>query len=136
MEVHAKTSRVYNVIAGLLAFFTWGGWALYVNSDDSLNQGIISGITQGVASFAITQFMVFAVTKLFRWYKHPVAKIFLPAFTIAIFTNSIVIFIHYLVGTPNIIETVAPAIVVALCFCTFTAYKLSLISREVSLANE
>ena len=75
----ATTSKNYNILSSISAFFVWGGWAYYVNSMEGKNTGLVSGITQGIASFVITLIVVFAVTKLYNTISNNALKIILPA---------------------------------------------------------
>jgi hypothetical protein len=57
-ENSPRTSRFYNVLSAFLAFFLWGGWAYFVNGSTDITRCLISGLTQGTASFIITLVMV------------------------------------------------------------------------------
>lgn len=131
-----KTTRYFNYVSALMAFMLWGGWAFYVNGKDTDNAGIISGLTQGTASFMITLFLVHSVTHLYHRFKHPVAKLLFPAIVTVCFTGMCLLLIHSFVGTPRILLTILPAITVAFSFCLFTSYKLHKINRNTGLQNE
>ncbi len=119
-----KTSRLYNFLSAMFAFLIWGGWAYYINGRENLETGIISGITQGMASFTITLLMVHAVSWIYRRLPNNFWQLILPAIFTVSFTGSCLAAIHYAVGTPEIIYTISPALSVAFAFCLFTAYKL------------
>jgi hypothetical protein len=108
----------------LLAFLLWGGWAYYVNGSTDVTKGLISGLTQGTASFIITLVMVHLVT----WFFNHLPGNFLQLPLAAVFTVSItgtcLVGIHLFVDTPKIFYTIAPALSVAFAFCWYTAYKL------------
>ncbi len=131
-----KTTRYFNYISAFMAFILWGGWAFYVNLKDASNAGVISGLTQGTASFMITFFLVHSVTRLYHRFKHPVAKLLFPAIVTVCFTSMCLLLIHSLVGTPHILMTILPAITVAFSFCLFTSYKLHKISRNAGTHYE
>ncbi len=116
-----KTSLLYNLISALFAFVLWGGWAYFVN------RNIISALTQGIASFIITLFLVKAVTQLYNMLSDrmgDVLQLLLPAIITVSFTGSCLFLAHSLAGTAYITKTIAPALSVALIFCIVTAYKL------------
>ncbi len=115
------TSRRYNLISACLAFLMWGGWAFYVNRS---GEPWISGLVQGTGSFLITLLMVWAVTALYQRCAHLSFGVFLPAFLIVAVTGSCLALAHYIVGTQNILKTIAPALCVALLFNMYTAVKL------------
>jgi len=119
-----KTSRVYNVLSALAAFVMWGGWAYFINSGFGESTRIISAIAQGTASFVITLFMVHAVTWLFHRMTNELLKLILPAVLTVSFTGTCLATLHFLVGTPRILQTIAPALTVAFLFCLYTSFKL------------
>jgi hypothetical protein len=131
-----KTTGYFNFVSAIMAFMLWGGWAIYVNANDTDNTGIISGLTQGTASFMITFFLVHSVTLLFHQFKHPVAKLLFPAIVTVCFTSMCLLLIHSLAGTPHILMTIFPAIAVAFSFCLFTSYKLHKISQNAGTHYE
>lgn len=102
----------------------WGGWAIYINDYMGLQTQLISGITQGTASFIITLVIVTLVTKIFNFLPdNNLRFIFSPLLTVCI-TGTSLVTVHFLVGTPEIIATVTPALCVAFVFSVFTVFKL------------
>jgi hypothetical protein len=124
-----RTSKFFNYLSALFAFILWGGWAYYINHSHSPDSGITSGIAQGSASFIITLFMVHLVTHLYHKFRRPIAKILMPALVTVSFTSVCLINIHLLVGTPQILYTVLPALSIAFVFCLYTSFKLHKISQ-------
>jgi hypothetical protein len=120
----AKTSSTYNVFSATSAFFVWGGWSYYVNSDESSVIGLISGVTQGVASFVITLLVVFAVTKIYNMITIKVLKMVLPSIITVSCISILLVIVHSAVGTPHIAYTIVPSLTVAFAFCMFTTYSL------------
>jgi len=120
----ARTGLRYNLLAGLLAFSVWGGWAFYVNSTAGLATALVSGLAQGIASFATVLAMIASVTWLSERLGSVALKILAPPVITVGVAGSCIAAIHYLIGTPNIAKTVLPFVVVASGFCLFTAVKL------------
>lgn len=120
----AKTSRIYNLLSAIAAFAMWGGWAYYINSGFGQSTRIVSAIAQGIASFLITLFMVRAVTWLFHRMPNAMLKLILPAVLTVSFTGTCLATLHFFVGTPRILQTIAPALTVAFLFCFYTTLKL------------
>jgi len=118
-----KTTRLYNLLSALLAFFIWGGWSFYIN-DAIIIVRVTSGLVQGISSFIITLVMVKIVTWLYYKINFTPLSLILPAMLTVLFTGSGLITIHYVFGTPYILKTVTPALSVALIFCIYTSYKL------------
>lgn len=130
-----RTSRQFNLVSAALAFLIWGGWAYYVNNDQGSSTGLISGITQGSASFIITLAMVHTVTWLYKNIPPSPLQLFLPAIITVSITASCLYSVHSLVGTPNIAYTIAPALSVAFMFCVFTCFKLDRLSSHNNHPN-
>lgn len=125
-----KTSSRYRWISALFAFLIWGGWAYYVNGEAAENQRLTSSLVQGTASLIITLLMVHAVTWLQGHIAIPYVRPVLPAVLTVSFTGSCLCTIHYVIGTPNILYTVTPALSVAFLFCLYTTYKLQKHSHD------
>ena len=124
----ARTSRRFNLISAALAFALWGGWAYYVNirtaGEGAGASPLSSGLTQGTGSFMITLILVRAVAWLYhRLPDHP-TRLVLPGLITVAATGSCLATAHALVGTPDIVQTIAPALSVAFAFCIYTAFKL------------
>lgn len=118
-----KTSKQYNLLSASLAFFIWGGWSFYIN-DASIFSRVTSGLAQGISSFIITLIMVKIVTWFYYRIYFKQLRFILPAMATVFCTGSVLITIHYLIGTPYILKTVTPALSVAFIFCLYTSYKL------------
>jgi hypothetical protein len=118
-----RTSR-YGLVSAALAFVLWGGWAYYVNRGGSVGTGVMSGLTQGLASFTITLLMVRAIQWLQGFFSRRLYQIALPPLLTVAFTGSCLLMLHLLAGTPNIAMTILPALSVAYLFCLVTAIRL------------
>lgn len=125
-ENSPRTSRFFNVLSALSAFLLWGGWAYYINGRADPSKSLISGFTQGTASFIITLVMVHLVTWFFKHLPNNFLQLPLAAILTVTITGSCLVGIHWLVHTPHIFYTIAPALSVAFAFCWYTAYKLRL----------
>ena len=132
LESVPRTSRFFNGLSALLAFLLWGGWAYYVNGSTDVTRGLISGLTQGTASFIITLVMVHLVTWFFNHLQSNFLQLPLAAFFTVSITGSCLVGIHLLVDTPKVFYTIAPALSVAFTFCWYTSYKLRKTSTKRS----
>lgn len=121
-----KINQRFTIVSAVIAFLLWGGWAYYLSYDKSvgMTSGIASGLTQGIASFTITLFMVKAVTLLFIRMPQSILSVLLAALATVSFTGSCLYLAHILVGTQNIILTIVFPLSVAFVFCLITAYRL------------
>lgn len=125
MNKTIKNTQRYNFLSAFFAFLLWGSWSFYINmSQSSLKAGIISGLAQGICSFIITLFITHLIEKQFNFYKAKFLKIFLPPICTILVTGSVLILVHNLIHTPNIVKTVAPALTVALIFAFVSNLKL------------
>lgn len=134
VRVPARTSRRFNLISAAFAFAIWGGWAYYVNARGAVEGAgaspLTSGLTQGTGSFVITLILVHAVAWLYhRLPAHP-GRLVLPGLITVAVTGSCLTAAHALVGTPDILQTIAPALSVAFAFCVYTAFKLRRAERR------
>ncbi|MCI5132951.1 MAG: hypothetical protein D3904_15910, partial [Candidatus Electrothrix sp. EH2] len=122
----ARTGRAFNTLSALSAFMLWGGWAYFVNGGHSFRKGLVSGLAQGTASSLITLVMI----RMVSFFRHrlptasPAQAVVLPAVCTVGLTGSCLAGLHYLIGTPYILFTIAPALSVGFAFCLFTAYRL------------
>jgi len=114
----------FNILSAFIAFSFWGGWAYFVNRSDMGNEGLVSGLTQGLMSFFITFFMATLVTYLYRKVESH-KLLFAPFLTVSI-TGILLSTVHFLVATPSIFYTIAPTLFVSFFFCFFIAYKLDI----------
>ena len=127
MSDAVRTSRLFNLTSATFAFLLWGGWAFFVASRNSTAGGaspVISGLTQGIGSFCITLMMVRSVSWLYQCLSGNTLQLILPAVITVSITGSALASAHQIVGTANIIGTIAPALAVALCFNLFATVKI------------
>ncbi len=123
-ETYLQTSRTFQYISASLAFLLWGGWAYFINSGTTSTSGIVPAITQGSYSFIITLLMTHFITFQYNRIPAGVWRTFLPPVITISLTGTLLVFIHKLVGTPEILFTVTPALSIALLFSFYTVYKL------------
>ncbi len=126
----SRTTKRFNLISAFLAFLLWGGWAFYVNGMGGITTRLVSGVTQGTASFIITLVMVRAITWLFHHLPTNPLCLISPAVITVSCTGSCLAFVHYLVGTPRIVQTISPALTVAFIFCFYTTLKIQKASER------
>jgi hypothetical protein len=120
----SKISKKYNIISALAAFVVWGGWAYYINDTGTENVRAISAATQGISSLIITLALVKLVSLIFNRLPRKITSVFIASILSVTCSGSCLIAVHYLIGTPEIVGTVSPPLLVAFLFCLFTAYKL------------
>jgi len=121
---NVKTTRLYNLLSAVIAFILWGSWAFFANSGHGGAAQLSAFITQGSASFVITLVMTRFVAMLFSRIHHYRVRAVIPAAVTVSVTGTLLITVHYLAGTPEVIATVSPALSVAFLYCLYTTYKL------------
>jgi len=130
------TSKHYRYLSAFLAFLLWGGWAFFINDVGDSYTGVISGITQGSCSFIITLLMTHFIAFQFNKFPSGLCRIVLPPVITVSITGTMLIFIHIMAGTPSILLTVSPALMVALVFSFYTVYKLHSMSQRQGKTND
>lgn len=126
-----KNNAIYTYGSAFAALLIWGGWAYWVNSSAGAGTAIVAGVTQGVASFVITLVVVWVVTFICNSVESRVLKFWMPAIVVTVTLGCLVALIHSLVGTPNILKTIAPSLSVTFVFCLLTSYKLTFSQFEI-----
>ena len=120
--VPATTSLLYKLMSASMAFVLWGSWAFYINDDFGMSSRLLAGLVQGSASFTITLVLVRAVTWITHLMPHGPTQAVVPALITVVITGTFLVSAHTVFGTPNILPTVTPALVVAFVFCLYTSY--------------
>jgi hypothetical protein len=128
-----QTSRRYSFISAAFAFVLWGGWAYYINNSTGLTTQWISAFTQGLASFTITLVMVKSVTSIYWKFSPHAVRLILPTVLTVSATGTAGAMAHLAVGTPRILATLTPVLIVAFSFCLFTTWKLYCRERNTSV---
>jgi hypothetical protein len=115
--------KSYNYLSAMLAFVLWGTWAYFINIDS--NNNFISAFSQGIASFIITLMMIKSVQYFYNIFPKNRLFFVLPSIITVGITSSVVVGIHLMVKTQNILFTVFPTVIVALLFALYTTKKIS-----------
>lgn len=102
----------------------WSLWAYFVNVGKGASSLYLYAIVQGVFSFAMT--LVIVRVLQYFWLKmqgYPLADL-APVILTVFLTGLILVLIHILIATPNLIGTVIAPLTVSFLFCIFTVKKL------------
>jgi hypothetical protein len=122
-----------SMIMAAIAFLAYGAWAAYANWDHGAAAYVPSALTQGVISFLVTAFLTLGMEAVFRrmrpgWARFGVTALG-PQTGVAIATATA----HYAVGTPEILTTMAPSLILGTLFCAL--YTAGLVARARASAN-
>lgn len=124
MSAEVRASGLYKLVSAAAAFVLWGGWAWYINGADGEWNTLLTAFAQGASSFLITLVIVALVTRLYHFFTHPLARVWLSAIVTVTLTASLLVLVHHLVGTGQLLYTILPPSSVAFLFCLFTSIKL------------
>lgn len=113
-----QSSRQLRLIAmTFVAFTLWSSWGLYANYSHGLPTAMLAGLIQGLQS-ALSTFLGSAFIELLysrlHQFKHAILVVTVTASTSSF---SFMCAMHYLLGTPQILLTVAPVTVMATIYC-------------------
>ena len=119
------------LITGVLSAIIYGAWAYYVNR--GLPTAINSSLAQAVSSFIGGWLVAGLVEATFRRtpkpYRFPVAA-FVP-YGLTLLTYALV---HKLVGTPEILKTISPNIIIGTPYFVLYCMKLDKLEKVEKLA--
>ncbi len=104
-QLSAKTR---SIISGLAAFLIYGSWAYFANSDHTHFIASKAALTQGSYSFMVTLTLSLLMETIFSLLDKPrlrFATTFISSSLLLYFTSWL---INKLLGTPNILATIAP----------------------------
>ena len=101
----------WSILAPVLAFFIYGGWAAFVNSEYGTTVWLKAGLGQGCYALFSTWIVTLVTQKTFTrvgadWRGFVLG--FVAGFAIMV---AIPLFIHNVLGTPDILEAIAPGLV-------------------------
>ncbi len=126
-----KTGLINNkIFHGIIAFFLWGGWALYANWQHGFQSSMTSAVAQGILSFCITNFMAICMEFLFAKSEKPMLQFCYAVFGTCALQLSMLIGVHVIVKTPELVTTVLPAAIVAFSYSIF--YTINLMRAQAS----
>ncbi|MBC7660631.1 MAG: hypothetical protein H7249_13120 [Chitinophagaceae bacterium] len=115
----SNKSRLVIIVSLLVAFFGWGGWAYFVNSSGyDPGTALRSALAQAIYSTVMTLYMSFAVIFIQRRTREWKFPVFWPPFFTVLHTAPILILVHVVNGTPNILKTVSLPIFVSIFYAT------------------
>ena len=123
----ARESFIMAALASVFFIF----WGVYINWDFGTGAIIQVGVTQGIISFISTFLSSDLLQRLYRTIKrfgwHGSANVPLGFFLI----NGSIFGAHFLAGTPRILPTMAPGLIVSVFFCSAYTYR-----QSVALAKQ
>ncbi|MCA1442736.1 hypothetical protein I6F07_21435 [Ensifer sp. IC4062] len=113
-----------NTVHVLFAFLAMGGWAVFANSAHPMPQPLISGLLQGALSAGLTLFLKSVIDGLSKRFHGP-ARFWAPPLIACLGSASLLMSLHALGGTPEILKTVAVPLLVSTTYAWTYAYSIS-----------
>jgi LytS/YehU family sensor histidine kinase len=113
-----------SVVHVLFAFLAMGGWAVFANRGHPMPRPLIAGFVQGVLSGCLTLFLKSAVEALSRRFSG-FARLWAPPLIACLGSATILVVIHALSGTPEILKTIAVPLLVSSSYAAIYNYSIS-----------
>jgi hypothetical protein len=116
------TSRVRgfmgsSVVHVLFAFFAMGGWAVLANGQHPMPRPILAGLVQGTVSAGLTFFLKSTIDTLSRRFEGSTA-LWAPPLIACLASTSLLVVVHAISGTPEILKTIAVPLLVSTSYAT------------------
>lgn len=105
----------------LFAFVLMGSWAFYANRHFPRPQPLVSGLVQGMLSALLTLFLKSAIDFLARRFQGTAAY-WAPPLIACIGSACILIVMHLISGTPQILKTIAVPLLVSTSYSALYNY--------------
>jgi len=118
------------VFFAVSAFLLYGGWAVFANLDHGLHDSLSAGLTQGLLSLASTAILTSAMETVFRRLSPGVARFLAAGLGPTTATLLLMAVIHFVTGTPEILATMLPSIVVGYAYSIIYAAGLTRRQRQ------
>ncbi len=100
------------LINAIVAGLAYGGWAYYANMDHSHEASVMAAFVQGSSSFTFTLAITWVALKLYRL-RHCTKQGVVIGWLGSVFLLvTLPTLLHYVAGTPNILQTIAPGIII------------------------
>ena len=100
------------VLAALIGGGAYGCWAAFTHDRFGLGVAMRAGLAQIALSVIATLVAVLVLERLFRWPPNPVRGFWLAALGTSTLSAVWLYVGHALAGTPNIVVTIAPPVIV------------------------
>jgi hypothetical protein len=126
--VERRPSQLTGISAALLAFLFYGGWAFMVNYPHGAIAAVAALAVQGAASFAttlvLTKLVTFFYRRLAQLEQPRILWLSLPPVLSTAVVACLLVLAHTLAGTPTLLATIAPSVVIGFAFGIYCTYDL------------
>lgn len=97
------------------AFVVMGGWGVYANLAHPMPEPLVAGFLQGLMSAVLTLFLKKTVDRLRPVFAY-VTGFWAPPLIACIGSTSLLVLVHWLGGTPEILRTILVPVTVAISY--------------------
>lgn len=112
------------VVHVLFAFLAMGGWAVFANRVHPMPKPLVAGLVQGTLSAVITLFLKTGIDYLSKRFRGSTAY-WAPPLLVCLASTSVLVAIHALSGTPEILRTIAVPLAVSTSYATLYTYSIA-----------
>jgi hypothetical protein len=116
----ARSSAVHVTFA----FLAMGGWAVYANRGHSTAQMLMAGLVQGILSGFLTLFLKSVIERLSHRFSGA-AVLWAPPLIACMSSAALLLLIHAISGTPEILRTIAVPLTVSTGYAVLYNYSIS-----------
>lgn len=113
-----------SIVHVLFAFLAMGGWAVFANRMHPMPRPVIAGLVQGILSACLTLFLKSAIDALSKRFRG-LAALWAPPLIACLGSSGILVTIHALSGTPEILKTIAVPLLVSTSYAALYNYSIS-----------
>ncbi|MBC8354001.1 MAG: hypothetical protein H8E66_18555 [Planctomycetes bacterium] len=120
------------VIFSACAFLMYGGWATFANSSHGLYKSLLAGLTQGSLSLVSTAVLTSLMETVFSRMSPGVTRFLAAGMGPTTATLLLMTVVHFATGTPEIMATMLPSIVVGYAYSLIYAAGLTRRHRQLA----
>lgn len=113
-----------SVMHVLFSFLAMGGWAVFANRMHPMPRPVVAGLVQGILSACLTLFLKSAIDALSKRFRG-LAALWAPPLIACLGSSGILVTIHALSGTPEIVKTIAVPLLVSTSYAALYNYSIS-----------
>ncbi|MDA1050548.1 MAG: hypothetical protein O3C40_08705 [Planctomycetota bacterium] len=118
------------VFFAVSAFLIFGGWGVFANWHHDMHKRLSAGLTQGLLSLVSTVILTSAMETVFRRLSPGVARFMATGLGPITATLFLMAFAHFVTGTPEIVATMLPSLVVGYAYSLIYAAGLTRHRRQ------
>ncbi len=104
------------LVLGISAALLYGSWAYFANHNEGEDAGLVAALVQGLLSFTATVVLVVLLERLFAAGRSPARGFWLAGLGSSSIAALVMASVHGIAGTPQLLLTIAPSLVIGTTF--------------------